>query len=127
MKIQRWAVALTAINFVLLLIALFFFLSPLQLATAKEISPALRARSLELVAEDGTIRARINIEDDGTVVFRMTDQEGNIRMKLGASAEGSGLVLMNDFTEPGVHLLANSTGTTATLTTKDGQQEVIAP
>lgn len=127
MKIQRWAIALSILNFVMLLIALFFFLSPSQPAEAKEMSPALRARSLELVAEDGTVRARINIEDDGAVVFRMTDEEGNIRMKLGASEDGSGLVLLNNSTEPGVHLLANSTGTTVTLTTKDGQQEVIAP
>ena len=127
MKIQRWAIALSILNFVMLLIALFFFLSPSQPAEAKGMAPALRARSLELVAEDGTVRARINIEDDGAVVFRMTDEEGNIRMKLGASEDGSGLVLLNNSTEPGVHLLANSTGTTVTLTTKDGQQEVIAP
>ena len=127
MKIQRWAIALSILNFVMLLIALFFFLSPSQPAEAKEMAPALRARSLELVAEDGTVRARINIEDDGAVVFRMTDEEGNIRMKLGASEDGSGLVLLNNLTEPGVHLLANSTGTTVTLTTKDGHQEAIPP
>jgi hypothetical protein len=69
-------------------------------------SPLLRGRALELVDEHGTIRARLNVEPGGAVVFRMTDAKGTIRDKLGADTDGSGLLLANDATAPGIHLLA---------------------
>jgi len=51
----------------------------------------------------------------------------NLGLKLGASEEGSGLLLLNESTEPGVHILAKRTGTRVTLTGKGGQQRVIRP
>jgi hypothetical protein len=42
------------------------------------------------------------------LVDRIRDLEGNIRVKLGASQSGSGLVLLNDRTEPGVQVLAGA-------------------
>jgi hypothetical protein len=65
-------------------------------------------------------------EPDGEAVLRMRDAEGTIRVKLGASKKGSGLVLLDASTEPGVHVLANASGTS--LTVKRGRQErVIRP
>jgi hypothetical protein len=111
-----------------LLCAMLLMALPLDQSTAaQEVAPALRVRTLELVSEDGTVRASFKVEDDGAIVMRLIDQDGNIRVKLGASEEGSGLVLLNEATEPGVHMLTNSAGTTLTLTAKDGQQEIIAP
>jgi hypothetical protein len=127
MKIQRWAIALTLINFVLLVITLFVLLAQAKPTEAAGIAPALRARSLELVDESGEIRAQINVEATGEVILRMRDEEGNIRVKLGTSIDGSGFVLMNDTSQPGVQMIANSKGTTVTLTTKAGEQEVITP
>src|SRR5687768_9044799 len=71
--------------------------------TGKDV---LRGSALELVDEGGTPRARIDVEPGGEVVFRLLDQQGTIRVKLGAGKEGSGLLLANDATEPGVHILA---------------------
>jgi hypothetical protein len=127
MKIQRWAVVLTFGNFGLLLIALFLLLPDSTPAVAKGVMPALRTRSLEIVDEGGEVRAQISVEPSGEVLLRLRDQEGTIRVKLGATQDGSGLVLLNDATEVGAHMLAQSTGTTLTLTTKDGEEEVIAP
>ena len=87
----------------------------------------LRGRALELVDERGKTRARINVEPDGEVVFRLLDQQGTIRVKLGAGTDGSGLLLANDATEPGVHILAKAEGSSVRVVNKDGSERVIAP
>jgi hypothetical protein len=127
MKIQPVAFVLTVVNLLLMLFILLFFRSQSGVTAAQSIAPDLRARSIELVDESGEIRAQFNVESSGEVVLRLRDANGDIRVKLGASETGSGLLLANDAAEPGVHLLATSTGTTLTLTTKDGKQRVIAP
>ena len=85
----------------------------------------LRGHALELTDQGGTVRARINVEPGGEVVFRLLDQRGTIRVKLGAGEDGSGLVLNNDRTEPGVHLLAGAKGSRIRVADKDGQERVI--
>jgi len=123
MRIQRIAVALTVIN-------LMLFLSTLAQARstgAQTVTPVLRGRALELVDDHGQIRARLNVEANGEVVFRLLDQKGTIRVKLGAAENGSGLLLANDATEPGVHILAKATGSSLKLVNKDGRERVITP
>ena len=56
------------------------------------------------------------MESNGEVVFRLRDEKGTVRVKMGASEEGSGLLLINHLTEPGVHILADQNGTSLTLT-----------
>jgi hypothetical protein len=130
MKIQRVALALTAINLVLLAVSL----TQVRPTVAQGISPLLRARTLELVDARGRVRSRLNVESDGAVVLRLLDQKGTIRVKLGADEHGSGLVLADEATEPGVHLIARQVGTAARPTTTgitlrgaDGRQRVIKP
>jgi hypothetical protein len=123
MKTQRIAVTLTAVNLVLLLSALV----QARPAGDQAIAPLLRTRVLELVDGRGTVRARLNVESDGQVVFRLLDQTGTIRVKLGAAKDGSGLVLANDATEPGVHILAKATGSSLKLANKDGRERLITP
>jgi hypothetical protein len=48
-------------------------------------------------------------------------------VKLGASEAGSGLVLLDGSTEPGVHILARRSGTSLTLVAKGGARRVIEP
>ena len=55
------------------------------------------------------------------------DEKGTIRVKIGASEEGSGLLLINHLTEPGAHILANQNGTSLTLTEEGGAKRVIEP
>ena len=58
----------------------------------------------------------------------MRDAQGTIRVKMGASEGGSALVLLNESTEPGVHILAKRDGgTSLTLRSKVGQQRVFTP
>jgi hypothetical protein len=79
------------------------------------------------VDERGRIRARLNVEPGGAVVFRLLDDHGTIRVKLGADQDGSGLLLANDVTEPGIHLLAKGTGSSVKVANKDGRATIIAP
>jgi hypothetical protein len=128
MSVPGLAAALTAVNFGLL---------SLGLTRVMEKSPAppepvIRARVLELVDQRGQVRSRLNVEPSGEVVFRLLDQRGTIRVKLGAGEDGSGLVLLDGDTEPGVHLVARRAASpdraTTSLTLKSGERsQVIRP
>ena len=129
MKMQRFALALLVVNLVLL--ALFF--TRQRASAAQAIEPILRARTLELVDTHGRVRSRLSVESDGEVIFRLFDQAGTIRVKLGASESGSGLLLADETTEPGVHIIARRASLTGrkttgiTLTGAAGRQRVITP
>jgi hypothetical protein len=133
MRTQRLAIALTVIN----LVTLVFILARSHSATADGVAPILRGRALEIVDGRGQVRARINIEPAVTMpdgkkypeaaVFRLTDPGGRIRVKLGADQDGSGLLLADDSTQPGVHMLAKGTGSFLKLINKGGREQVIKP
>jgi hypothetical protein len=120
---HRITVALTLLNLAILVGAA----STPRLAVSAGPAPVLRGSALELVDQRGEARATIRVESTGEVVLRLFDQQGTIRVKLGAGTDGSGLLLNNDATEPGVHLLAKSEGSSVRVTNKDGQQRVVAP
>jgi hypothetical protein len=84
-------------------------------------------RALELVDGRGQLRARFNVESSGEVVLRLLDEQGTIRVKLGANKDGSGLLLANDETEPGVHILAKPDGSSLKLRNKDGSERIVRP
>lgn len=143
MRTQRVAVTLTIVNLVLLAVLVAGAVRPSGIAAAvspplasgaeaQEV-PVLRTRRLEIVDERGQIRSRLNVEAGGEVVLRMTGRSGTIRVKLGADDRGSGLLLLDEATEPGVHIMARRTGTeargtTTSLTLRAGrQQQVIRP
>lgn len=84
---------------------------------SQQILTVLRARAIELVDERGQVRSRLVVESSGEVVFRLLDQRGMIRVKLGAGEDGSGLVLLDEGTEPGIHLIARQIGTIEKPTT----------
>jgi hypothetical protein len=130
MRVQRLAIALTAINLLLLLLAV----ARTGSATAQPVAPIVRGRAFELVDARGQVRSRLNVEPTGEVVLRLLDKNGTIRVKLGAAEDGSGLVLLDEATEPAIHIIARRTGTpekptTTSLTLRGtgGQQRVIRP
>jgi hypothetical protein len=116
-------VALMSLNVVLLLGMLLLERSA---AVAQAVSSVLRARAIELVDDSGRVRAQLDVESGGEVVFRLRDASGTIRVKIGASEEGSGLVLLDESTEPGIHMLATRAGTSLSLR-RGPQQQVIRP
>lgn len=123
MRPHRLIIGLAGINVVLL--AALLVQGPR--ASAAGDPGTVRARAIELVDERGRVRAQLNVESDGEVVFRLRDSAGEIRVKLGAGGDGSGLLLLDGSTEPGIHMLAKSTETSVTLTARGGQRRVITP
>jgi|SRR5687767_4635594 hypothetical protein len=91
---------------------------------AQSVPDVIRVRALELVDERGRVRAQLDVEASGEVVLRLRDSTGTIRVKLGAGHDGSGLLLANERTEPGVHILANQRATSITLQ-RGAQRHVI--
>ena len=137
MKTQRIALALTAINLVLLV----FILVRLRPAAARQgIEPVLRGRSLEIVDEQGRVRSQILVTTPTTMpdgksypegaLFRLIDPNGRPVVKIGGSVDGSGISLGGDSERrewSGVQILAEGSGSSVKLTNKDGRQEVVAP
>ena len=125
MRFRRLTAAGIAINF-LLLCGLLVHRQPASAQSVPAVTPMLRAQAIELVDQRGQIRAQLSVESNGETILRMRDADGTIRVKLGASKEGSGLVLLDASTEPGLHLLARPTG--SSLTVKHGnQQRIVRP
>lgn len=137
MKSHRFAIVLTVINLVILMINLAHT-SP---ATADGVVPVLRGRSLEIVDDHGKVRASIKVhpEDktfkmpDGkigypeTVMFRLIDPNGRPEVKLGASEQGGGLGLIGQSDTTHVLLQAEGTDSSLKLTNKDGRQQLVKP
>jgi hypothetical protein len=121
MTSNRAGLALTIVNLVVLALIIGRDIRK-PLVAATHVAPSqerevLRGRAIELVDANGRVRSRLNVEEDGEVVFRMIDRSGTIRVKLGAGESGSGLVLMDETTEPAVHVIARRTATSARPTT----------
>src|SRR5688500_5452113 len=101
-------------------ISVFFFVAGLMVLlsashVSRETFDKITVKEFELVDENGAQRVSIRAEKGGEVVFRLKDAKGTIRVKIGASEDGSGLVLLDDSTNVGIHALAKKGGTTLTL------------
>ena len=137
MKTQRFAIALTLINLILLMPILFRANS----ATTPEIAPVLRARGLEIVDEQGRVRAMIKVlpadpkakMPDGTVgfpesvLFRLINSKGAPNVKIGATEDGAGMSLVGEPQPAYVQILTRGTNISMTLLNKDGRKQVITP
>jgi hypothetical protein len=137
MKMQRLFIALTIANLGLLI----FLLAQIQRVGADSVAPVLRGRELEIVDDQGRVRASIKVHPadrsfkmpDGktgypeTVMLRLIDSNGRPEVKLGASEQGGGLGLVGGFDSTHVLLQAEGTDTSLKLTNKDGRRQIIKP
>lgn len=131
MKTQRFVIALTLFNLVLLTVLVVQNLS----AETQNISPVLRGRSLEIVDEQGRVRALLAVQPpatvDGkaypeTVLLRLIDPTSGPVVKLTAAKNGSALGLSDD-AEGGVQIFARDTGSYVKVVGKDGLAQVLKP
>lgn len=123
MVTRRVLFAITAINAALVAANL----TQARRASAAGTPDTIRARIIELVDQNGQVRAQLKVENDGEAVFRLRDPKGEVRVKMGAGGDGSGLLLLDGSTEPGIQMLAKSASTSMTLSGRDGQRRVITP
>jgi len=137
MKAQRFLVALTVINIVLLV----FSLDQSRAVAAQDVAPILRARALEIVDVNGRVRASISIlpadpavkMPDGTigypetVLLRLINSQGRPNIKIAATERGAGMVLGGESNPTYVQLLAEGPNTSFKLSNKDGREQLIKP
>ncbi|QHT68948.1 hypothetical protein GXP67_20995 [Rhodocytophaga rosea] len=114
MKSQSFTIGMCLLNLVLLL---FIAARP-----GDQVVDKLTVREFELVDKNGANRVSIKTEDDGSVILRMKDSKGTIRVKMGADESGSGLVLLDADTNPGLQVLAKKEGGTLSLYSKEGKK-----
>ncbi|HKE85870.1 MAG TPA: hypothetical protein VKB50_19055 [Vicinamibacterales bacterium] len=136
MKVQRFGIALTVVNALLLAVVLTQSNRP---ALASDTPAMLRGRGLEIVDEQGRVRASITVfpaktEANGTksaetVLLRLITERGRPAIKISTSEEGSGMAIVGP---TGTHqtyvsLGAYDTATTVKLKNEDGRERTIVP
>ena len=133
-NLQRLTVTLTAFN----LILLAFGAAQLRPAVAQEVA-VLRARALEIVDDQGRVRAEIKVlpaqptlkMPDGTtgypeaVQLRLISSQNSPHVKLVTTEDGSGLVLGGE--RGHTQLLSRGTDPFIKIVTKDGRERAIKP
>lgn len=137
MRTQRFVIGLTLLNLCILTSGLFRANS----AATPDLPPVLRVRGLELVDDQGRVRAMLKVfpadpkvkMPDGTtgypeaVLFRLIDSKGGPNVKIAATEDGSAMSLVGESNPTHVQVLVRGTNSSLTLVNKDGKQQVIKP
>lgn len=135
MKGQRLLVVLTLAN----LGILTFTLAAMPPAVAEGITPVLRGRSLEIVDDQGRVRASLSVLPAGTsakgdpypetVLLRLITERGRPSVKISTSEEASGLSLAGPTNTRDTYVLLEARGTTSSLKVKDenGREQIVKP
>lgn len=132
----RRLTALTIANFGILVFALL--LPWLRSARANGAPPVIRGGALEIVDDEGRIRASIKVQPTevfketgqkypDTVILRLIDPAGRPEVKIAASEQGGGISLVGATDTTQVLLQADGPDSSLKLTNKSGRQQRIAP
>lgn len=134
-RIERFTIGLSLLNlglFILLLLGQV----PVALGKQSEL-PVLRGRALEIVDEQGRVRANIlvhgpetvnGVRYPETVLFRLSDPAGGPVVKLTAAANGSALGLSDGLSgNSGVQLYARDTASFVRIVDKSGRTQMLKP
>lgn len=135
MKTQRLLIVLTLVNLGILV----FVLARIRPAVAEGTVPVLRGRSLEIVDEQGRVRASLSVLPEGTstqgdryretVLLRLITERGRPSVKIGASEETAGLSLAGPTGTKDTYVIlqAKETASTLKLRNEDGRERVVEP
>ena len=137
MKIQRLLIALTVVNFVLLV----FSLAQPRSVVARGVAPVLRGHALEIIDDRGRVRASITVfpadptvkMPDGTtgypetVLLRLITSKGRPNIKIDASEVGSGVMAGGESDPTYALLSARGPSPSLKFIDKDGRQKVVKP
>jgi hypothetical protein len=99
--------------------------SSAQASRAEQVPAVVRAQAIELVDKQGQVMGQLYVGEDGGGNLRLRSGDGMVRVKLGGTADGSGLLLFDKEAEPAVWLVVNKTGTSATLAEKGKEKRVL--
>jgi hypothetical protein len=103
------------------------------------VAPVLRGRSLEIVDDQGRVRASISVLPAGTsahgdaypetVLLRLITERGRPSVKISASEEGAGLNLSGPTRTKDTYLILEAKGTSTSLVMRNenGREQVVRP
>jgi len=104
------------------------------------VPPVLRTRKLEIVDDEGRVRANIRVHPEAksqwmpngkaypdTVSLRLIDPEGCPAVKIGASERGGGVGLVGEADASHVFFPADGLRSSLKLKNNDSQQQFIQP
>jgi hypothetical protein len=135
MKTPRLLLVLTIANLALLL----FTVAQMRSAAAVAVPPVLRGRALQIVDEQGRVRASLGVlpaktEANGetypeTVLLRLITGQGRPSVKISASEQASGLSVAGPTgtRSTWVILEAKGSATSLRLRNEDGREQVVKP
>jgi hypothetical protein len=139
MNFQRLGIVLTAVNLGLLMFVLAVLTQIRPIVAAQDVAPVLRGRALQIVDEEGRVRASINvlpgsIQKNGersreTVLLRLITERGRPSVKIGASEQSAGLALVGPTGKKETYVQLGADGTVSSLRLKneDGREQIIKP
>jgi hypothetical protein len=135
MKLQWSLLALTLVN----LAILTFSLSAMRPAAAQGKVPVLRGSGLEIVDDQGRVRASIAVLPAGTskagdrhaetVLLRLITERGRPSVKIGASEEEAGMSLTGPTGTKDTYIILSAKGTSSSLKIRDesSHEQVLKP
>jgi hypothetical protein len=142
MKNHRLTIALTLVNLGILAFLLLRQIVPVQASSPATI---LRARGLEIVDDQGRVRASIHVVPPGpaimadgsvakdgkiypeTVRFRLIRADGRPSVKITTTEQGSALTLGGGIDPTYIVLSADGGAPSLSLIDKDGRQQLVKP
>jgi hypothetical protein len=135
MKTQRALAVLTLVNLAILLSTL----TAMRPAVAQGVPPVLRGRSLEIVDDQGRVRASLAIHPAGTsargdrypetVLFRLITERGRPAVKLSTTEEASGVSLAGPTSTTDTYVILEARGRASSLKLRNenGAETVVKP
>ena len=135
MKGQRILVLLTSVNLVVLVVTL----ATMRPAVAEGVTPALRGRSLEIVDDQGRVRASLSVLPAGTsakgdrypetVLLRLITERGRPSVKISSSEQAAGVSLAGPSDTRDTYVILEARGTTSSLKVRNesGREQIVKP
>ena len=134
-RIHRFTIGLSLLNLGLFIVLL---LGQASAALGRQFQlPVLRGRALEIVDDQGRVRASIlvhgpetvnGVRYPETVLLRLSDPAGGPVVKLTAAANGSALGLSDGLSgNGGVQLYARDTASFVRVVDKSGRSQMLKP
>jgi len=136
MAAQRLVIALTVANIAVLVLSTAQLVRP---AFAQTEVPVLRGRALEIVDEQGRVRASINVLPAGrsqsgdaypeTVLLRLNTERGRPSVKIGSAEQASGLSFAGPTGTKDTYVIleARDQATSLKLRNEDGRELIVKP
>ena len=135
MKMHRLLVLLTLVN----LGVLAFTLAAMRPVVAQGVTPVLRGRSLEIVDDQGRVRASLSVLPAGTsahgdrypetVLLRLITERGRPSVKISTSEEAAGVSLAGPSNTKDTYVILEAKGTASSfkMRNENGREKIVKP